>query len=86
MPTVKLYSTEEGKVVDHDVEADQNGEIVATYKGHSVKFPAGMTKTQFDSEVRKFNKRHEGIVAIPEEDLKLQEENMRKSQDLLKKL
>lgn len=84
--TVKLYSVAEGKEVDFKVEVDRNGEIVASKGDEFVKFPAGMTKSQFTSEVSKFNKRHEGIVGIPEDQIRLQEENAEKSRKLIDSL
>lgn len=86
MGKVSLYSTEEGKVVNYDVEVDQNGELVCTYKDEALKFPAGLTATQFKKAVADHNKANEGIKARTAEEVKAEEEARARSQKLVDSL
>lgn len=84
--TVDLYSVEQGKVVPFNVEVDQNGELVATNKDETLKFPAGLTKTQFTKLVSDHNKANEGVKARTAEEVKAEEEALARSQKLVDSL
>lgn len=87
MAEVKLYSVVEGKEVPFKVEVDRNGELVAEAKtGEVVKFPAGLTKTQFQSQVNKYNKANEGVVARTAEEVEEEEKARERSQKLVDSL
>ena len=68
-PTLELWSTRQGKIVDFEVSVENN-EIVAENDGEFVKFPGGITKTELMKLVKAHNKANDGVKAITEEDLK----------------
>lgn len=82
MPSVKLWSTEEGKLVDFELTGDNNGEIVATYKDESLKFPA-VSKDKFLKLVAAHNEANEGVKAVDPDDAG---KSSKKVQDLLEAL
>lgn len=86
MAKVDLYSTVEGKVVPFDVEVDANGELVATRKDESLKFPGGLTKTQFQKMVNDHNKANEGVKARTAEEVKAEEDARERSRKLVDSL
>ncbi len=86
MAKVKLYSVEKGKEVDYDVKVDANGEIVATNGGETLKFPAGLTKTQFQKQVSDHNKANAGTKARTPEDVKEEEAAKDRSNKLIDSL
>lgn len=81
----KIFDASLQKEVDHDLIADANGEIVATSResGRSIKFPAGLTKTEFEKAVKDHRKANEGQEVIPAEELEAREEAAKKSRSLL---
>lgn len=82
---VNIYEASQGKDVPHTLEVDQNGEIVATSTetGHFIKFPAGLTKTQFDKAISDHKKATENHEVIPPEELEAREAATKKSHSLL---
>lgn len=87
MASVDLYSVQEGKAVPFEVTVDQNGELVATSENDEiVKFPAGLTKTQFNKLVSEHNKANEGVVARTDEEVAEEEKARERSQKLVDSL
>lgn len=84
-PTVKLYSVEEGKLVDFEVSV-ANDEVICTYKDEFLKFPGGLTKDQFLKLVDKHNKANDGLKAVTQEDIAAQEALAKKNEKLLEDL
>lgn len=93
MATIELYSTELGELADFDLEVDQNGEIVARRSDNDdsdtdemIKFPAGLTKSEFQKLVKEHNQANEGIVARDPEELEEEEKAKERSEKLLEDL
>lgn len=88
MAQAELYSTKQGKVIPFDLDVDHNGEIVAENKksGESLKFPAGLTKSEFNQLVKAHNQANEGVVARSPEEMKKEEEALERSKKLLEDL
>ncbi len=86
MAQVNLYSTEQGKKVQFDLEVDQNGEIIARHEEEFVKFPAGLSKKQFEKLVSQHNQANEGIVARTPEEIEAEATDRKKSEQLLEDL
>lgn len=83
--TTKIFDATLQKEVDHELVVDQNGEIVATSveSGHSIKFPAGLTRGQFDKAVAAHRKNNEGQEVIDPKDVAEHEAKVAKSEELL---
>lgn len=73
------------KEVAHTLEVDANGEIVATSteSGRQVKFPAGLTKTEFEKAVKEHEENNSGQQVISPEEVAAQEAARKKSDSLL---
>lgn len=64
MPFLKtIFCAKEQIETKHELTSSINGEIVATCScGHSVKFPSGLTKEEFDLLVQKHKESNQGQV------------------------
>lgn len=82
---VDIYEASQGKEVPHTLAVDDNGEIVATSTetGHFLKFPAGLTKTQFEKALSDHKKAVENHEVISPEELEAKEAATKKSHSLL---
>lgn len=87
MAEIKLYSVAEGKEVPFKVSVDRNGEVVAEAKtGEMLKFPAGLTKSQFEKQVKEHNKANEGVKARTDKEVEEEEKAKERSQKLVDSL
>lgn len=68
MPTRKLFNTKTQTVEDAELTVDANSEIVATFSdGNFIKFPAGLSKKDFENLIVLHQKHNEGQVIITPE-------------------
>ena len=74
-PTIKLWSTQLGKIVDFEVRIE-NQEIVAEQgdTGEVLKFPGGITKDELLELAEAHNEANDGIKARTDEDLQAEQE------------
>jgi thioredoxin reductase len=84
--TAKIFDAAVQKEVDYVLTLDPNGEVVATSSetGNTLKFPAGLSKAELDKLIAEHNEANEGQEVISAEEQKQREENLQKSQDLLR--
>lgn len=68
MPTRQLFNAQTQKLEDAELTVDKNNEIVATFADESfIKFPAGLTKDEFESHIAAHQSANEGQEVISEE-------------------
>lgn len=84
-PTVKLWSTQEGKLLNFEVSVENN-EIIAQRGDEYVKFPGGLTPAEFKKLVTAHNEANDGVKAISDEDLKAEQELADANEKLLDSL
>lgn len=91
-PTVKLWSTEKGKLVNFTLRVDQNNEIVAEHGSaesedyEHLKFPSDLSKQELQKLFAKHNSDHKGIKAITEEEMAEEAERRQAAEDLVASL
>ncbi len=85
-PQIKMWSVQEGKLVTWFLEEDTNGEIVASHKNETLKFPGGLSKKEFLAHVSAHNEANKGVRAVSEEDLKAEETKRAMNKQLLESL
>ncbi len=83
--TVDLFDTNVQKEVPFTLSVDDNGEIVAksTESERFLKFPAGLTKAQFEKEMKVHNDTAAEQEVISEDELKERDAKLKKSKSLL---
>lgn len=76
MPTRKLFNAKTQQVEDAEFTVDKNNEIVATFQDEGfIKFPANLTKDEFESLVADHQTANRGQESIsPEEQAKMDAE------------
>jgi hypothetical protein len=84
-PTVKLWSTKEGQLLDFIVTIE-NGEVVCKNGDEFIKFPGALKPTEFRKLVKAHNKANEGVVAISSKEIEADEARDRANELLLKSL
>lgn len=68
MPTFKLFNTKTQSVEHAEMTVDANNEIVATFEdGGIIKFPAGLSKTEFEELIEQHQVANEGQEIITPE-------------------
>lgn len=84
-PEVMIFDGLIQKEVPHTLEIDPSGEIVATSveTGRFVKFPAGISKEEFEQAIANHKKNCENQQVLGEDELKEQEERREASESLL---
>lgn len=90
--TVKLWSTEQGKLVPFTLSVDNQNDIVAEYGSiedgnyEHLKFPSDLTKDELQKLFAKHNSDHKGIKALTEEELAAEAERKAVIQELVDSL
>lgn len=81
----QIFDASLQKSVDHTLEIDANGEVVATSteSGRQIKFPAGLTKSDFEKAVADHEESNSGHQVISPEELEAQDAARKKSESLL---
>jgi len=68
MPTREIFNALTQQLEDAELTVDHNNEIVATFKdGSFLKFPAGLTKDDFEEQIRLHQVHNEGQEVITPE-------------------
>ncbi len=76
----KVYNVQTGKVEDHEISINHEGDIVLTAKdGSFVKFSGELDKKGLDAALKDYKKAHEGQVSVQ----KVNEENEKKIASLV---
>lgn len=86
MATTQLYSVQQGKLVDFKLDVDQNGEIVASTKNETLKFPAGLSKAELNKLFKAHNEANDGLVGLTEEEAEAGSKEAAASQKLIDSL
>lgn len=85
MPQVNIFDPLLQKEVPFTLEVDAAGEIVATSTESTsfVKFPAGLTREQFDAAVAEHKEANEGMEYLSQEEAVKQAEELEASRSLV---
>lgn len=68
MSTMQIFNARSQQVEDAEMSVDANNEIVATFQdGGFIKFPAGLTKDEFDALIVKHEEDNKGQEIITPE-------------------
>lgn len=87
-PEVNIFDAIVQKVAAHTLEVDANGEIVATStaSNHTIKFPGGLSRAEFDQAVADYEEANKGQVLITPEELERRKSVAESNEKLLEEL
>lgn len=84
MPVRELFNAKTQQLEDAEMTVDDNNEIVATFAdGGIIKFPASLTKPEFEKLITQHEKRNTGQEVITDEVLELQAAEKANSEELI---
>lgn len=68
MPVRNIFNASTQQVEEAELTVDHNGEIVATFEdGSFLKFPAGLTKAEFNEQIKLHKEHNQGQEVITPE-------------------